>query len=504
MGSNQKTNELVNQAQNDINKGNLVEAEQKLRSHLKEYPSNVSASLSLLKVYRESNKPNGTVKVCKDLLRLYEEGCREFDVTAVHNELANVLWTLRKFEESFFHYVRCFKVDKSLSGLDDLAYALASQGHYREALDLLKECQEKNPKDMNIVRKMIPCHIGLHRPDDARNCLLDLFANSASQNKDNYLLGRLFYEMGDHDSAQNYLTDFLVNLDSKHGGEAQDCLPYIMPALRSHSGNFSSREYDVWIRIFQNLMAHVYLSEIQKCEIYWQLGFMLLLKDPNNLDFDAAQRQWNNITNYRADYKDIKRLTANLDNEMSRSKWLDEFKNLRGQKFSEAFGNTVMHPLRASEMFEIPPFSSNVVEEWLNPATYNGSKHVFKTSVTDFDLRRIESIPPKQFKEVIQNYLESRKFLVRREIVLDGSGTSLYLLCTSRTNESVFWAFYRSSGDTGEIELKNIIDQMNECKADLAKVVSLGSYTDAAVALANKKSVDLMSLKELKISWDSK
>ena len=155
-------------------------------------------------------------------------------------------------------------------------------------------------------------------------------------------------------------------------------------------------------------------------------------------------------------------------------------------------------------MFEIPPFSSNVVEEWLNPATYNGSKHVFKTSVTDFDLRRIESIPPKQFKEVIQNYLESRKFLVRREIVLDGSGTSLYLLCTSRTNESVFWAFYRSSGDTGEIELKNIIDQMNECKADLAKVVSLGSYTDAAVALANKKSVDLMSLKELKISWDSK
>ena len=36
---------------------------------------------------------------------------------------------------------------------------------------------------------------------------------------------------------------------------------------------------------------------------------------------------------------------------------LDEFKNLRGQKFSEAFGNMVMHPLRASEMFEIPPFS---------------------------------------------------------------------------------------------------------------------------------------------------
>lgn len=503
MGGKQKTSELVSQVQHDINKGNLLEAEQKLRSHLKEYPSNVSASLGLLKVYRESNKPAGMVKVCKDLLRLYEDGCREFDVTAIHNELAKVLWGLRKFEESFFHYVRCFKIDKTLPGLDNLAYALASQGHYREALNLLKECQEKNPKDMNIIRKMVPCHIGLHRPDDARNCLLDLFANSASQNKDNYLLGKLFYEMGDQDSAQNYFTDFLLNLDSKHGGEGQDCLPYIMPTLMNHSGNFSSREFDVWTRVLQNLMAHVYLSEVQKCEVYWHLGFMLLLKDPDNLNYDAARKQWDSIGNYRADYNQVKRLIVNLDNQISRSEWLDEFRNLRRQKFNEAFGNIAMHNIKASEMFEIPPFSSNVVEEWLNPATYNGSKHVFKSSPAEFYFRRIESMPPKQFKGVIQSYLESQKFTVRREIVLDGSGTSLYLLCTSRNGESVFWAFHRSSGDTGEVELKNVIDQKNECKADLAKVVSLGSYTDAAVTLANKKGVDLMSVKELKISWDS-
>ena len=131
--------------------------------------------------------------------------------------------------------------DRNSGGLERLAYALASQGHYNEAIDLLKECQQKNPKNMEVLRSMIPCYIGIRRPDEARNILLDLLANASSENKDNYLLGKLFYEMGDRESAQKYFTDFLLNLDASQAGEGQDALVLVMSAYYHNAGSLSCR-----------------------------------------------------------------------------------------------------------------------------------------------------------------------------------------------------------------------------------------------------------------------
>lgn len=498
-----KTDEkLVNDAQQDISRGDLIGAEEKLRNHLKKDPNSIAASLSLLKVYRERDKPTATLKLCRDLLRKYESGNYEFDPTPIHNEIGHVLWNLRNYEEAFFHFVRCFKVDKNLPGLDKFAYALASQGYYREALELFNEYRQKKPKDMEVIRQMVPCHVGLYRVDEARNCLLDLFANSAARNLDNYFLGKLFYEIGDRESAHNYFIDFLVNLIPSSGGQGQDALAYVMPIFRDHSGNFSSREADTWIRILQNVLSHVHLSQQQKCELSWQLGFLLLLKDPDNLDFEAARGRWSEVAAYQADYKEVNRLTLKLEQENSRGEWLSEFRNLRRQNFKSVFGDMVITNLRASEMFEIPPFRGNTIEEWLNPAAFKGSKHSFKSAGGEFDFRDLEAMPPKQFKSSIQRYLESKKFIIKREIVLDGVGTSLYLLCSSPTGKSCFWVFHRNSGDTGEIELKTVIEQSSMAKADSVNVVSLGSFTSAAVELAAKNNIELMSIRNLQISWN--
>ena len=98
---------------------------------------------------------------------------------------------------------------------------------------------------------MIPCYIGIRRPDEARNILLDLLANAASQNKDNYLLGKLFYEMGDRQSAQKYFIDFLLNLDASQAGEGQDALILVMPAYYHNAGSLSCKECDIWARVLQ-------------------------------------------------------------------------------------------------------------------------------------------------------------------------------------------------------------------------------------------------------------
>tara|TARA_Y100000589_G_scaffold103823_1_gene98134 strand:+ start:7180 stop:8778 length:1599 start_codon:yes stop_codon:yes gene_type:complete len=503
IGGGGSDNELFNQAQDDINKGDYAGAEKKLRTHLKEDPDNVGSALSLLEVYKVRGKHDGVARVCRQLLSLYEGGRQEFNVYAIHKDFAEVLWSRRKYEEAFFHYVRSLKEDRNSGGLDRLAYALGSQGYYNEAIDLLKECKEKDPKNMQAIRNMIPCYIGIKRPDEARNILLDLLANSASQNKDNYLLGKLFYEMGDRESAQKYFIDFLLNLDASQAGEGQDALILVMSAYYHHPGSLSCRECDVWTRVFQNVLAYVYLNPTQKQEIEWQLGFMLLLRDTEALNFEAARSCWQPIQSLGTNYKNISKLITMLDQRRSREEWLNEYDEFKGQN---SFLDTVTVSstnLKASELFEIPPFQSLIVEEWLNPSLSGDAKHVFSVS-EKFNIKELETMSPQQFKTTIQRYLERQGYVVRREIVLDGAGTSLYLQCTNKLNQSVFCSFHRNSGDTGEIELKTAVDQMAQHEIDKALIVSLGSFTEAAKKIAGKNDIELISGASLQANWVDK
>ncbi len=501
MGSGGRNNELFNQAQNDINKGDYAGAEKKLRTHLKEDPDNVGSALSLLDVYKVRGKHDGVIRVCRQLLSLYESGRQEFNVYAIHKEFADILWSRRKYEEAFFHYVRSLKEDRNAGGLDRLAYALGSQGYYNEALDLLKECQQRDPKNMQAIRNMIPCYIGIKRPDEARNILLDLLANSASQNKDNYLLGKLFYEMGDRESAQKYFIDFLLNLEASQAGEGQDALVLVLPAYYHHPGGLSCRECDIWTRVLQNVLAHVYLNPSQKQEMEWQLGFMLLLRDTEALNFEAARSCWQPIHALGTDYKNINKLITMLDQRRSREEWLSEHDVFKAQNSFLDMVTTSTSNLKASELFEIPPFQSSIVEEWLNPALSGDTKHVFSVS-EKFNIKQLETMSPQQFKSSIQRYLERQGYVVRREVVLDGSGTSLYLQCTNKLKQSVFCSFHRNSGDTGEIELNIAIDQMAEHKTDKAIIVSLGSFTEAAKKIAGKNEIELISGAGLQATWN--
>ena len=502
MGSGGKNSELFNQAQNDINKGDYAGAEKKLRTHLKEDPDNVGSALSLLEVYKVRGKHDGVARVCRQLLTLYESGKQEFNVYVIHKEFAQILWSRRKYEEAFFHYVRSLREDRNSGGLERLAYALGSQGYYNEALELLKECQQKDPKNMEVLRSMIPCYIGIRRPDEARNILLDLLANAASQNKDNYLLGKLFYEMGDRQSAQKYFIDFLLNLDASQAGEGQDALILVMPAYYHNAGSLSCKECDIWARVLQNALAHIYLNPSQKQEIQWQLGFMLLFRDSETLNYDAAKNAWQSVISQGASFKNVNNLFKMLEERRSREELLREYEARKGQNsFLETVSISSAN-LKASELFEIPPFQSSVVEEWLHPKLSAASKHVFNMS-EKFDIKQLETMPPQQFKSTIQRYLERQGHIVRKEIVLDGSGTSLYLQCTNKANLSVFWAFHRNQGDTGEIELKTAVEQMAEYKVDKAVIVSLGSFTNAATKIAGKNDIELISGASLQATWNS-
>ena len=501
MGVGGKSSKLFNEAQNDINKGDFAEAEKKLRTHLKEDPDNIGSALSLLDVYKVRGKHDGIARVCRQLLALYESGKQEFNVYVIHKEFADVLWTQRKYEEAFFHYVHSLREDRNSGGLERLAYALASQGHYNEAIDLLKECQQKNPKNMEVLRSMIPCYIGIRRPDEARNILLDLLANASSENKDNYLLGKLFYEMGDRESAQKYFTDFLLNLDASQAGEGQDALVLVMPAYYHNAGSLSCRECDVWARVFQNVLAYVYLNPSQKQEIQWQLGFMLLFRDSETMNFEAAKSAWQSIIAQGPNYKNIINISKMLDQRRSREEFLREYEALKGQNSFLDTVNISSANLKAAELFEIPPFQSNIVQEWIHPNLSTGSKHVFVVS-EKFDVKQLETMSPQQFKSAIQRYLERQSYTVRKEVVLDGSGTSLYLQCTDKANSSVFWAFHRNSGDTGEIELKTAVEQIAAYKSDRAIIVSLGSFTDAATKIAGKNDIELISGASLQATWN--
>ena len=356
-------------------------------------------------------------------------------------------------------------------------------------------------KNMEVLRSMIPCYIGIRRPDEARNILLDLLANASSENKDNYLLGKLFYEMGDRESAQKYFTDFLLNLDASQAGEGQDALVLVMPAYYHNAGSLSCRECDVWARVFQNVLAYVYLNPSQKQEIQWQLGFMLLFRDSETMNFEAAKSAWQSIIAQGPNYKNIINISKMLDQRRSREEFLREYEALKGQNSFLDTVNISSANLKAAELFEIPPFQSNIVQEWIHPNLSTGSKHVFVVS-EKFDIKQLETMSPQQFKSAIQRYLERQSYTVRKEVVLDGSGTSLYLQCTDKANSSVFWAFHRNSGDTGEIELKTAVEQIAAYKSDRAIIVSLGSFTDAATKIAGKNDIELISGASLQATWN--
>ena len=190
-----------------------------------------------------------------------------------------------------------------------------------------------------------------------------------------------------------------------------------------------------------------------------------------------------------------------LDQRRSREEFLREYEALKGQNSFLDTVNISSANLKAAELFEIPPFQSNIVQEWIHPNLSTGSKHVFVVS-EKFDIKQLETMSPQQFKSAIQRYLERQSYTVRKEVVLDGSGTSLYLQCTDKANSSVFWAFHRNSGDTGEIELKTAVEQIAAYKSDRAIIVSLGSFTDAATKIAGKNDIELISGASLQATWN--
>ena len=78
-------------------------------------------------------------------------------------------------------------------------------------------------------------------------------------------------------------------------------------------------------------------------------------------------------------------------------------RNVEARKGQNSFLETVSISsanLKASELFEIPPFQSSVVEEWLHPKLSAASKHVFNMS-EKFDIKQLETMPPQQFKSTI-------------------------------------------------------------------------------------------------------
>ena len=219
---------------------------------------------------------------------------------------------------------------------------------------------------------------------------------------------------------------------------------------------------------------------------------MLLFRDSETLNFDAAKSVWQSVISQGASFKNISNLFKMLEERRSREELLREYEARKGQNsFLETVSISSAN-LKASELFEIPPFQSSIVEEWLHPKLSAASKHVFSIS-EKFDIKQLETMSPQQFKSTIQRYLERQGHIVRNEIVLDGSGTSLYLQCTNKANLSVFWAFHRNQGDTGEIELKTAVEQMAEYKVDKAVIVSLGSFTNAATKIAGKNDIELIS-----------
>lgn len=117
-------------------------------------------------------------------------------------------------------------------------------------------------------------------------------------------------------------------------------------------------------------------------------------------------------------------------------------------------------------------------------------------------VEQLDALTGQQFEDFLAGLYESRGFSVELTPAPHDQGADL-ILCKDAVRTVVQAKRYK--GSVGNVAVQEIVAAMKYYKADLAKVVTTGSFTMSAIKLAQANAVDLVGRGELQaiLKWQS-
>ncbi len=494
------------EAVKDFEAGKNDEAEKKFLKHLTTRTNHVQSYMYLVEIYKKKGRKNRELQTCKTLMELWESGYHEFKIGKVQKNLGELLFEKEQYEEAFYHYAGLLKgmnadptVDSNANTtefvddftLRNVAFLLASQGRYEKALEYYENLINKNPRDWTSVRGKVPCLIGTGNWKKAEACIRELISNKESRVDDYYYLGKIYQQLQDPGNAKSCFMEFLQKVGSEQAYDGYDALAYLIQSYYAKVELFSENEIENWIKVFRCSLDHIYLKDHQEREIHFQKGFLHFFKTHEKEEFRDALREWTNLSRADPNYKDVERLIEKLKNYKKEFFRDLELAYKAGKKLEDELFEDP-RPFRSSDMFDVLPFESDVVSEFLDPSFLGGIKKTFSRGKKQTS-KDLEALSVYQFDRRMEEVFKKMKLSIEKKLKSDSSGIAFRYLLKNKDNKFTYCAVYRHSKEIGEVEVKQIITQMKNYDLVGAIMITLGSFTMKAASIAREHSVEVIT-----------
>lgn len=494
------------EAVKDFDAGLLDSSEKKLLEHVATNREHVQSYLYLLKIYQSRGKRGREIQTLKTLMELWTSGFHEFKVGEIQRGLADHLYDKEEFEEAFFYYAALLKginvdpgvepygntqefVDESV--LRKVAFLLGSQGRYEKALEYYEKLVTQNPKDWDSVRGQVPCLVGTGDFNGAERCIRLLITNKEVKLEDYYYLGKIYQQLGDDGNAYSAFMEFIQKMSHDNAYDGYDALSFLIRGYFSKSGPGTETELENWIRVFRAALDYIFLKDHQEKELLLQKGFLHFFRNHKKGEFREALKEWSNLILKDPKYRNVDQLLERVKNYKA------DYYNEIEAAFKESGAGVddlfeAPRVFKASEMYDVLPFESDVVAEFFDPSLLGGLKKTFKKGKkqTPKDLLNLSI---SQFDRRIEEVFTKKSLVMEKKLKADSSGVAFNYLLKNKANKFIYGAVYRSASEIGEVEVKQVMSEMKKSNLVGAVMISMGSFTVKAANLARNNNIEVIS-----------
>ena len=494
------------EAVKDFDAGLLDSAEKKLLEHVATNREHVQSYLYLLKIYQSRGKRGREIQTLKTLMELWTSGFHEFKVGEVQRCLADHLYEKEEYEEAFFYYAALLKgmnvdpesdpnsctqefVDESV--LRRVAFLLGSQARYEKALEYYEKLITQDPRDWESIRGQVPCLVGTGDFSGAERCIRQLVSNKEARIQDYYYLGKIYQQLEDESNAYSAFMEFIQKMSSDQAYDGYDALSFLMQGYFNKKLIGSDTELENWIKVFRASLDYIFLKDNQEKELLFQKGFLHFFRNHIKGEFRETLKEWSNLIIKDSKYRDVDRLIERV--KSYKADYYPELE-LAYNESREGVDGLFDSPriFRASEMYDVLPFESDVVAEFFDPSLLGGLKKTFKKGKKQTP-KDLQSLSISQFDRRIEEVFTKKSLALEKKLKSDSSGVSFNYLLKNKANKFIYGAVYRSTNEIGEVEVKQVMNEIKKHNLAGAIMITLGSFTVKAANLARNNNIEVIT-----------
>ncbi|MCO4783613.1 MAG: restriction endonuclease [Candidatus Cloacimonetes bacterium] len=477
-------------AKNYYEENNFLACEEAIMEILEEFPNHLNALVLLMELYNLIDRKKSLPDVYLRLLDLPSLGKTGLEKNELRLSLADVCYDLGHFSEAFEHYLKLISSSKDVELLNRVALLYASQAKYLQAQKLYEKILSEEPQHIDALRGVIRSLVGLDLLIEAKQHLEKMVDSLPYDSYELYLLARVYDQSSEHEKSRQTFEKYFKESSADYNLFLQDAYDYVIQWLYDldyiETGKFS----DNWISYLRKYLETFEYNATVKIELFWLLGWLYFFSDDKRSNLAKAIDMWAIVVESDPEYHSTSALVdlAKAGGSTPMESLEEYYYNFKGSN-RNIFKRPELPEIQ--NFYNIPAFDIDVIE-----ARSKGSMSMLQTLMAGYTKLTIEDLlklPLREFEMKIQGAFKAMKLKVQKSLGRDESGVLRYVLAGASGKASIYCQVYKNSSQIGDMEVKTYVSEMKSQKIKNGILITFGSLTVSAGALAKEKKIKVIT-----------